>query len=180
ARFVMTAPDCITMPPASVKKAMPPFSSVRPTNATVAGLTKLSVAPVSTIVLPVPLITPEPQENFPRTVRVPLPIRVGLLSASPNVTSAQSAAVFRVTVTLVLMMAVSFVLGARLGFQLLAVFQSPLAVFVQMNTMGANRAYTVLSRVITTLTGLLRVRRSPSHAWKMPLVGGTAVSVTLW
>jgi hypothetical protein len=91
---------------------------------------------------------------------------LGLLLTPPNVTSVQSAGVFKVTakLPLLVMIAASFKPGARLGVQFVATSQSLLVRLVQVKVMGVKRAYTVLSFVITSVTGLLRVVMSPSHA----------------
>src|SRR5688572_12973137 len=166
ARLVRTALEFIPRFPSPVQRTVPPFSNVRPNSAAVVPISGLisSVAPVSMTVSPLPLMIPDIHANFPRTINAPLPVNVGPLLPLPSVTSAQSAGVFNVTVTLLEMIAVSFERGARLGVQLSAVSQSPFARLVQVKTMGVNRAYTVLSFVITRVTGLLRVTMLPSQA----------------
>src|SRR2546430_2452908 len=127
------------MLPEPVQSPVPPFSKVRVFRVTPPAISK--APPVSTIVGPLPPIVPEVHTKAPRIVSLPLPVSVGRLAALPSVTSAQSAGVFNVTVTLFTMTTLSFELGTRLGVQFVALFQSPPARFVQVKMMGVNRAY---------------------------------------
>src|SRR5882672_1448824 len=121
----MTAPEIIVMLPPPVQKAVPPFSSVRPVRNTALGPT-FRVAPVSTIVRPLPLIAPAVHEKYLRTVSVPLPVSVGAPFPASRERSRQSAGGFKVTVAPRAMATMSFEPGARLGVQFVAEFQSPL------------------------------------------------------
>src|SRR5262245_55826675 len=139
ARLVITPPDKPRLP-APVQSTVPPFSRVRVFSCTAPGLETLSVAPAARTVRPLPLIVPDVHTKVPRTVSVPLPVRVGVVATPPNVTSVQSAHVFRVKGRPVVMTTVSCELGARLGVRLVAALQSPLARLVQMKRMGVKRA----------------------------------------
>src|SRR2546423_1366643 len=75
--------------------------------------------------------------------------------------------------------ALSFDIGTKFGLQFAATFQSPLMGFVHTRSSGLKCANTVLFVVMTIVTGLLRVFRSPVQAWKSCGAKGVAVNVTV-
>src|SRR5687767_11846159 len=111
ARFVMTALEMKKLP-APVQRIVPPFSSVRPPLNVIDVLSMVSMAPGAMIVRPLPLIIPRVQMADRFTVSVPLPVRAVDVLA-PRLRLATSAAVLSVTVTLLLINALSLVLGIK-------------------------------------------------------------------
>ena len=178
-RFVMTAPEKRVIPPPPIQLIVPLFSRIRPFRVTPFGLSTASVAPAEMRVFPLPLMVPDVHKKVPPIVNVPLPVSTGLPVALPSSKSRQPPEVFKVTVAPMVMEALSLVAGTRLGVQFVVEFQSLPARPVQVNSIGVKRAYTVLSFVITRVTGLFRVTMSPSQAWKLSLADAMAVSVTL-
>src|SRR5262245_49435884 len=81
ARLVITAPVNKSRLPDTVQRPVPPFSKVRVLSCTVPALETLSVALAARTVRPLPLMVPDVHTKLPRTVNVPLPVRVGVLTA---------------------------------------------------------------------------------------------------
>src|SRR6516162_11848688 len=164
--------------PAPDQRMDPAFSSVRPPPKNAVAMPgRFRVAPVSTIVRPVPLMLPPTQKLAPCRVRVPAPETVGEPAELPRVRPRHSASLFSVTVTEFVIKTLSFGPGTRLGVQLAGTNQSPPAAFVQMMSMGRKWANRVLLLVIVIEITLLSVVRSPVQPWNMP--GGNAVAVRL-
>ena len=93
-----------------------------------------------------------------------LPEKIGKLLPLPSVRSRHSAGLSAVTVSVLVMIALSLKTGTRFGFQFVAECQSPLMLFVQTMSRVWKWANSVLLFVITRVMELLRVTTSPVHA----------------